>query len=61
MILLKNHVRVISGDSGSGKTETFKYAVKYFTKATSKNEILTKNINEVSTKYNLVIKIIFKI
>jgi ABC-type oligopeptide transport system ATPase subunit len=38
---------VMIGESGSGKTETCKYAIEYFTNTSCKNEILKTKINQV--------------
>ncbi len=43
---------VINGESGSGKTETFKYAVEFLTKVNSKNDSLSFKIIEVIYLFN---------
>lgn len=37
---LKDHCIVLNGESGSGKTETFKQAIEYYAKTSCQNELL---------------------
>lgn len=43
----RDNTIVLNGESGSGKTESFKYAVDFFTKMTCRNDTLRNKINQV--------------
>ncbi|CAF0706559.1 unnamed protein product [Brachionus calyciflorus] len=42
----RDNIIVLNGESGSGKTETFKYAIDFFSKISCKNEILRNKISQ---------------
>lgn len=46
---LQDHCIVLNGESGSGKTETYKHAIEYFAKTTCPNETLRSRIIKSNT------------
>lgn len=43
----RDNIIILNGESGSGKTETLKYAIDFFTKMTCRNETLRIKIHQV--------------
>ena len=46
----RDNIIVLNGESGSGKTETFKYAIDFLTKISCKNDQLRTKIFQVKQK-----------
>lgn len=46
---LSDHCIILNGESGSGKTETFKYAVDFFAKSYCRNDLLRNRIIKSSS------------
>lgn len=53
----RDNLIVLNGESGSGKTETFKYAIDFLTKISCKNDQMRTKILQVKTKKKSLNKI----
>jgi myosin heavy subunit len=52
----RDHMLVLSGESGSGKTETFKYALDFFAKMTCKKESMKNRLLMVKARFIFLIQ-----